>query len=228
MSELSPKDSWLRRAWHKIGQFITVGIVSVLYRMKVYGKENVPKTGPVLIVSNHQSFFDTMFCQTWIWRPFYFIPRATLLENKFWGPLIGSFCVIPIKQGQADISAMKTIIEFLKQGKAICLFPEGKRTEDGRISEIKPGFSLMSRRSGAPVLPMVIDGMFEAWPRTQKYPKPGRVGVMYGTPFTAEQIKILGDEAFAQELNCTLRKMQAELRQKMGRQPLEYPNGSEN
>jgi 1-acyl-sn-glycerol-3-phosphate acyltransferase len=58
----------------------------------------------------------------------------------------------------------------------------------------------MSRRSGAPVLPVVIDGMFEAWPRTQKYPRLGRVGVMYGTPFSAEQIKSLGDEAFAVEL----------------------------
>ena len=222
MSEPRQKDSWLRRAWHKIGQTFSVGILSILYRMKVYGKQNVPKAGSVLVVSNHQSYFDPMFCQTWIWRPFYFIPRDTLLQNTFWGRLIASFCVIPIRRGQADIAAMKTIIEFLRQGKAVCLYPEGTRTADGRIGDIKPGFGLMSRRSGAPVLPMVIDGVFECWPRTQKYPKLGRVAVMYGTPFSAEKIKALGDEAFAKELTQTLRTMQADLRQKMGRVPFDY------
>jgi 1-acyl-sn-glycerol-3-phosphate acyltransferase len=222
MTELSQKDTWLRRTWHRIGQVFSVGILSLLYRMKVYGKENVPKDGPFLVVSNHQSFFDPMFCQTWIWRPFYFIPRDTLLHNRFWGRLIASFCVIPIRKGQADIAAMKTIIEFLKQGKAVCLYPEGTRTPDGRIGAVKPGFGLMSRRSGAPVLPMVIDGVFECWPRTQKYPKLGRVAVLYGNPISAEHIKALGDEAFAEELTRTLRTMQADLRQKMNRPPFDY------
>ena len=222
MTELSQKDTWLRRTWHRIGQIFSVGFLSLLYRMKVYGKENVPKDGPLLVVSNHQSFFDPMFCQTWIRRPFYFIPRDTLLQNRFWGRLIASFCVIPIRKGQADIAAMKTIIEFLKQGKAVCLYPEGTRTPDGRIGAVKPGFGLMSRRSGAPVLPMVIDGVFECWPRTQKYPKLGRIAVLYGKPFSAEHIKTLGDNAFAEELTRTLRAMQTTLRQKMGRPPFDY------
>jgi 1-acyl-sn-glycerol-3-phosphate acyltransferase len=223
MAESRPKDSWLRFIWYLFCRFIAVGTVSLLYRLRVYGKENVPKDGPVLVVCNHQSFLDPMLSQTWIWRPFYFVPRDTLLNVKFWGRLIASLYVIFIRQGQADIAAMKTIIESLKEGKAVCLYPEGTRTHDGRIDNIKPGFGLMSRRSGAPVLPVVIDGMFEAWPRTRKYPKLGRVGVMYGTPFSAEQIKTLGDEAFAQELTRTLRTMQNELRLKMGRPTFDYP-----
>jgi 1-acyl-sn-glycerol-3-phosphate acyltransferase len=223
MAESKLKDSWLRFIWYLFCRFIAVGTVSLLYRLRVYGKENVPKDGPVLVVCNHQSFLDPMLSQTWIWRPFYFVPRDTLLNVKFWGRLIASLYVIFIRQGQADIAAMKTIIESLKEGKAVCLYPEGTRTHDGRIDNIKPGFGLMSRRSGAPVLPVVIDGMFEAWPRTRKYPKLGRVGVMYGTPFSAEQIKTLGDEAFAQELTRTLRTMQNELRLKMGRTTFDYP-----
>lgn len=224
MAEPRQKDSWLRFFWYLLCRFVSVGTVSLFYRLKVYGKQNVPKDGPVLVVCNHQSFLDPMFSQTWVWRPFYFVPRDTLLNVKFWGRLIASFYVIFIRQGQPDIAAMKTIIESLKEGKAVCLYPEGTRSPDGRIDNIKPGFGLMSRRSGAPVLPVVIDGMFEAWPRTQKYPRLGRVGVMYGTPFSAEQIKSLGDEAFAVELTRTLRTMQSDLRRKMNREPFDYDN----
>jgi len=222
MTDDHPKENWLCLLWQRIGHFVSVGILSILYRVKIFGKENVPQDGPLLVVCNHQSFFDPMFSQTWVWRPFYFVPRHTLLQIPFWGRLIRSFFVIPIRPGQADVAAMKTIINYLKQGKAVCLYPEGTRTYDGRIGQVKPGFGLMSRRSGACVLPVVIDGMFEAWPRTQKYPRLGRVGVMYGKPFSAEQIKALGDEAFAEELTKTLRQVQAELRGKMGRKPFDY------
>ena len=223
MTEQRIKSDFWRRQWQRLGQWFTVGVLTLLYRINVFGKANVPKDGPLLVVCNHQSFFDPMFSHSWVWRTFYFVPRATLLDVKFWGKLIGSYCVIPIHPGQADVAAMKTIIDALKQGKAVCLYPEGTRTYDGRIAPVKPGFGLMSRRSGAAVLPMVIDGMFESWPRTQKYPKLGpRVGVMYGQPFSAEAVKEMGEEEFAKKLTETLRQMQADLRRKMGRHPFTY------
>lgn len=223
MTEQRIKSDWLRRQWQRLGQWFTVGVLTLMYRIKTFGTSNIPKDGALLVVCNHQSFFDPMFSHTWVWRTFYFVPRATLLDVKFWGKLIGSYCVVPIHPGQADVAAMKTIIDALKQGKAVCLYPEGTRTHDGRIGQIKPGFGLMSRRSGAAVLPMVIDGIFESWPRTQKFPTLGpRVGVMYGTPFSAEAIKAMGEEAFAETLTQTLRAMQADLRRKMGREPFVY------
>jgi 1-acyl-sn-glycerol-3-phosphate acyltransferase len=220
---LAIKDNIFKWIWYLLCRTLSVGMVTILYRVKVYGKEHVPKTGSVLILSNHQSFFDTMFCQNWIWRPFYFIPRDTLLGIKFWGALIRTLYVIPIKRGQADIAAMKMIIEVLRQNKAVCLFPEGTRTLDGRIGKIKPGFGLISRRSGAMIVPMVIDGIFEAWPKGQKWPKPGKVAVMYGRPFTPEYIASCSDEDFAAEITQTLRNLQAELRTRMGKTPFDYP-----
>lgn len=217
------KDNIFKRIWYLFCRFLSVGTVTLLYRVKVYGRENVPKRGPTLILSNHQSFFDPMFCQNWIWRPFYYVPRDTLLDIKFWGPIIGSFYVIFIKRGQADIAAMRTIIEALKQNKAVCLFPEGTRTADGRIGVIKPGFGLISRRSNATIVPMVIDGIFEAWPKGQKYPKPGKVAVLYGKPFTPDYIASRSDEDFAAEITNAMRTLHAELRTRMGKTPYAYP-----
>jgi 1-acyl-sn-glycerol-3-phosphate acyltransferase len=145
------------------------------------------------------------------------------LDIKFWGPIIGSFYIIPIKRGQADIAAMRTIIEALRQDKAVCLFPEGTRTLDGRIGVIKPGFGLISRRSNATIVPMVIDGIFEAWPKGQKFPKLGKVAVLYGQPFTPEYIASRSDEDFAAEITQTMRTLHAELRGRMGKTPYDYP-----
>ena len=222
MAEVKNKDGFLRRIWHEFGRFISVGIVWLLYRVKVYGKDNIPTDGAVLVLSNHQSLFDPVLCQNWLRRPFYYVPRDTLFVG-FWGVLIDWFYTIPINQEKVGIKSMRAIIEVLKRGHIVCLYPEGSRTFDGKIDEIKPGFSLLVRRSGAVIVPMVIDGIFERWPRTQKYPKlGGRVGIMYGKPIDAGYIKEVGEEQFIGEFNRTLHQMHNDLRQKMGREPLDY------
>lgn len=225
MAKIKNKSGLGRRIWHTFCRIIVVFFVQVYCRMRVWGRENIPSSGPVLVLSSHQSFLDPILCQNWIWRPFYFVARDTLFKG-FWGALIDSFYTIPIKQEQADIAAMKAIIDVLKQGNIVCLYPEGSRTSDGTIDTVKPGFSLLVRRTDACVVPMVIDGAFECWPRTAKYPKPGRVGVLYGQPISANYIKEIGDQKFIDELNCILRTLHNTLRQKMGRNPIDYASQS--
>ncbi|MCK4998705.1 MAG: 1-acyl-sn-glycerol-3-phosphate acyltransferase [Anaerohalosphaera sp.] len=198
-----------------------------LYRMRVFGSENVPKDGPLLLLSNHQSFLDPLFCQVTQKHTLHFLARDTLFRNKFFGSLIRTLKAKPIKRGKTDMAAMRTTIETLKQGKAVCLFPEGTRTLDGRIQEIKPGLSLLSRRSGAVAMPVVIDGAFECWPKERKYPKIGKVGIIFGKPFTADEIKSLGDKKFAAMFTARLREMQCELREKLNRQPFDYTDSSQ-
>lgn len=221
-AEVKNKDGKLRRVWHEIGRFISVGIVRLLYRVKVYGKENVPREGAALVLSSHQSFFDPMLCQGWLRRPFYYVPRDTLFVG-FWGWMIDSFYTIPINQDQVTLKSMRAIIDVLKRGHIVCLYPEGARTLTGKIDEIKPGFSLLVRRSGASMVPMVIDGIFDRWPRGQKYPKPGgTVGVLYGKPIPAGRIEELGEEAFMVEFNHIMQTLHNDLRRKLGKELYDY------
>lgn len=222
MAKVRNKDGLLRRIWHEIGRFISVGVVRLLYRVKVYGRENIPHDGPVLVLSSHQSLFDPILCQGWLRRPFYYVPRDTLFVG-FWGRIIDSFYTIPINQEKAGVQSMRAIIEVLKRGHIVCLYPEGARTFDGKIDAIKPGFSLLVRRSGAVIVPMVIDGIFERWPRGQKYPKLGGcVGVLYGKPISADHIKQVGEEEFIREFNQTMQSMHNDLRRKMDKEPYDY------
>ena len=151
-----------------------------------------------------------------------FLARESLFSNWFFGWLISSVGTIPVKLGEADISAMRKVITKLKNGEAICLFPEGTRSKDGRIERFKPGFGLLCRRGKAAIVPTVIDGAFECWPRHKKLFTRGPIWVCYGKPISAEQAKKMGDETLADLLTDTLREMQNKIRIQNGKKPYDY------
>ena len=213
---------WAQRLWYHIARIICAIVICLPYRVRIYGRKNIPKSGPLLVLSNHQSFFDPLFGHALIWQRFHFVARDSLFKNKFFGALLRSVYAISIKRGAADLSTVRKIISKLNQGLAVCLYPEGTRTSDGRIADIKPGFGLLSRRSGAKVVPVVIDGAFECWPRHKKFPSIGKVTVSYGEPITPELVRELGDEEFAKVITGRLREMQNELRIKSGKEPFDY------
>ncbi len=218
---------WALCLWYHIARITCAIVICLPYRVRIYGRKNIPKTGPVLVLSNHQSFFDPIFSQAMIGRKFLFLARDTLFKNRFFGALLRSISVIPIKRGQSDIATIKKVIGELKRGRSVFLYPEGTRTSDGKIADMKPGVAMLSRRSGAKVVPSVIDGAFECWPRHKKFPSLGKISVCYGEPITSEKVKELGDEGFAALLTAQLRKMQNELRIKSGKQPLDYSQTTE-
>jgi len=124
--------------------------------------------------------------------------------------------------GEADLSAMRKVIGKLEEGRGFCLFPEGTRTSDGKIAPFKSGFGLLCRRSEAAVVPVLVDGAFECWPRHKKIFSPGRIVVCYGKAITAEQVKEMSDRDLAENVTDTLRRMQTESRIKQGKEPIKY------
>jgi 1-acyl-sn-glycerol-3-phosphate acyltransferase len=148
--------------------------------------------------------------------------RDSLFTNWFFGPLISSVNAIPVKLGAPDIFAMRKVLNKLKKGEGVTLFPEGTRTHDGKISPFKPGLGLLARRGAAPIIPVVIDGAFECWPRHKKLFSPGHIRVTYGKPISVKQVKDMGDEKLAELLTETLRKMQNQSRIKQGKKPYDY------
>jgi 1-acyl-sn-glycerol-3-phosphate acyltransferase len=201
--------------WFRFARWVCKVFCRLFFRIRVYDKKNVPEEGPLLLVSNHQSFLDPLFCGIPLKRPLYFLARDTLFANRFFGWLISSVNTIPVRRGKADLSAVKTIIGKLKEGGGVCLFPEATRTRDGKIAPFKPGFGLLCRRGKAAVVPVVIDGAFECWPRHKKIFSPGKC-------ITAEQVKEMNDMELAKNLTDILRRMQNDCRIKHGKEPLKY------
>ena len=208
----------LNAVWYWLARWACRVFCILFFRIRVYGKENVPDKGPFILASNHQSYLDPVLCGVGLKRRLIFLARDTLFRNKFFTYLIYSLNAIPVKRNQADLSSIKTVIAGLKQGYGVCLFPEATRTKDGKIQQFKPGLGLLCRRSEAVIVPVLIDGAFECWPRHRKIFSPGSVTVYYGRTITAKQAHNMGDQKLAEVLTNTLRRMQKQYRLEQGKQ----------
>jgi len=207
---------------YRVGKFLTTVFVTIFYKTKFYGKENIPEKGGFLVICNHQSFLDPMFCAKPIKQSIFFLAKDTLFKG-FFGKVLYWINTRPVKRGEGDLKAMRGMIEILKDGNGVCLFPEGTRSEDGHISDIKPGFILLCRRAKVPVLPMVVEGAHEIWPKERKYPRlRGNVVVRIGELIPYEHIASMPQEDFAAEITRILRTMQNESRLELGYVPYEY------
>ncbi|MGD0784312.1 MAG: lysophospholipid acyltransferase family protein [Sedimentisphaerales bacterium] len=208
--------------WYALWRAACRAFCRVLFKPKAYNLQYVPEKGGFLLLSNHQSFLDPMINANPLRRQCCFAARSTLFKIPVFGRLVHSFNAIPIKRGEADLTAMRMFLEKLKDGYGLVLYPEGTRTRDGRIAEIKPGFGLLARKANVPIIPSVIDGAYECWPKQKKLFSSGEIYVTYGQPIPAQKVAELGDREFAKYLTKILRDMQAELRLRVGRKPFDY------
>lgn len=212
-----------RMVWFVVARYCCKIFCKLFFKMEVYGLENIPQKGPFLLASNHQSFIDPLFCGVFLKPPTFFLARDTLFANWFSKRLLTSVNAIPVRRATAHLSAIKKIISKLKDGFSVCIFPEATRTSDGRIARLKSGFGLICRRGNAALVPVVIEGAFECWPRNKKMFIPGKkVVVCYGCPIKVEEIKNMDDKQLAEIVIGKMRQMQKECRIKLGKEPFEY------
>lgn len=182
------------RPWYRFCRMMSHAVFLLVFRGRVLHTERVPRRGGVLLVCNHQSYLDPVLAALALPREAHFMARDTLFRGGFFKPLIESLNAFPVKRGSADIGAIKETLRRLKNGGLITVFPEATRTEDGTIRPMQPGVVLVARKAGVPLVPTLILGAFEAWPRHAKLPRPRRVLVAYGEPLTPEGMKNLSDE----------------------------------
>ena len=213
----------LNEIWCRLARWGCRIFVVLFFHFLFSGKENIPRKGGFLLVSNHQSYLDPVLCGVPLGRTLSYLARDTLFSNRYFARLLHSINVIPVKRGEADISAMKKVIAELKAGRGVCLFPEATRSCDGRIAPLKAGFCLLARRAEAAIVPTVVDGAFEAWPRHRKlFSLGGRIVVRYGKAISSEQVKLTDEHELARLVTDTLRRMQNQSRTRYGKEPYEY------
>lgn len=136
---------------------LTLGILFKAWRMKVYGAENVPASGPVIIACNHVSYFDPPLLGTGCPRRIRYMAKRELFNIPLLGALIRGFGAYPVERHAAPMAAVRRSVEQLRAGQAIGIFPEGTRNLDGTV-QAREGVALLASLGRAPVVPACVVG----------------------------------------------------------------------
>jgi len=169
----------------KIGRIIVKSVIylycKVIYRTKIYGKNNIPKNGPVLFCGNHRNYLDPQIIVATSPREMRFIAKEELSKNLFFKVLGNLFNVIYVKRDEKDISALKDSLKTLKNGECLGLFPEGTRNgfekNDGKI---KNGASYLALKTDATIIPIGLVGKAKPFSKN---------AIIYGKPIDLSKYK---------------------------------------
>jgi len=152
------------------------------FRLEARGAEQVPPTGPLLLVSNHSSVLDPPLVGGASPRQLSFLAKAELFEIPLLGRLIRALNARPVRREGSDARALKTALKVLEEGRALLVFPEGTRGPEGALREAKPGAGMLAVLSGAVVVPVLITGSGRALPKGAAFPRPAKAIVRFGQP----------------------------------------------
>lgn len=178
------------RLWYDAAYWSSFTAFTFGFSFRRAGWANMPRTGPVLVVSNHQSVIDPLVVGLGCRRYLSFLARSTLFRVPGFGRLIHSLGAVPIDRNVGK-EGIQNVLDALTAGRAVLMFPEGERTHSGGVQPLKPGVSLLIRRVTCPIVPVGVAGCFEAWSRFRRWPRlaplvsealPGTVAVSVGKP----------------------------------------------
>lgn len=126
------------------------------WRMKIYGHENIPKKGGVIVAANHCSLIDPPVLGSAMKRQAYYMAKEELFRIPIFGEILRKVNAFPVKRGEADLSALRKAKRLLEQGKLLILFPEGKRNLTSNLLRGKPGVGMLASWADVPVVPALI------------------------------------------------------------------------
>ncbi|WP_314666318.1 lysophospholipid acyltransferase family protein [uncultured Selenomonas sp.] len=185
----------------------------IVFRTRVYGRENIPAEGAVILAANHASNIDPPFMASLIDRPVSYMAKIELFENPIFGAAIRRCHAFPVKRGESDRGAIKTAVTVLKEGRVLGLFPEGTRSKTGELQKAEAGIALIAAMTGAPIVPVAILNTHRIFSNGGLIPQ---LRIMYGEPITFDGDRKSKEalDAFSAEIMAYIARMKDELSKK--------------
>jgi long-chain acyl-CoA synthetase len=187
-------------------------IFRIFLRLEVRGLENLPARGPYLICPNHLSYMDPLVVMSVlpyrVFKKVFFVGASEYFTSWPMRFLARLANIVPVDPDAHLLRAMKVGAYGLRQGRILCIFPEGARSFDGELKEFKKGAAILSREVGVPIIPAGLQGTYEVWPRDSWRIRPHKVKVSFGSPLQAsdgsEEIPYQADTERLQQAVSTL------------------------
>jgi 1-acyl-sn-glycerol-3-phosphate acyltransferase len=164
------------------------GFSRVLWKIEFSGVENIPEHGGLIVAANHQTYIDPFWLSLAIKRP----TRYLAWSAAFRWPLVGTglkwLGAWPLALEGSDPAAIRTSLQWLRNGGVVVIFPEGARSTDtGALDRFKAGAVRLAMEAEVPILPVTIRGGNRVWPRGWRFPRLGKVVVTYHPPHHPQQ-----------------------------------------
>jgi 1-acyl-sn-glycerol-3-phosphate acyltransferase len=162
-------------------RFAIVALATVLFRVKVVGKEHLPPSGACIVAPVHRSNLDTPILAFVTKRRLRFMGKDSLWKSKlgWYFTALGGF---PVVRGTADREALRACQAILDRDEPLVMFPEGTRRSGETLSELFDGPAFLAARTGAPIVPIGIGGSEGVMPKGSKFLRPKKVTVVIGAP----------------------------------------------
>jgi 1-acyl-sn-glycerol-3-phosphate acyltransferase len=160
--------------------------------VQIYGRENVPRTGPVIIAPNHVSMLDPPLVGWITPRVLRVMAKQELfgdssLPRRAFDYFIRGIGTFPVQRGRPDRKALRTAMAVLRRGNGLLLFPEGSRSEDGTPGAAEPGLGMIAHATKAPIVPVYLHGTGAAWSKQHPALRLTRTEVHFGKPLRFEE-----------------------------------------
>lgn len=162
--------------------FVLRLISRIFFHLETQGLRNTENIRGAILAANHASYLDPIMAGVPVSGQVYYLARKTLFRNKYFGRFLHSVNVVPFNRDVPDIRALNAVINLLKSGRKVLMFPEGTRTLDGNLQHAHAGISLIAVKAKVPIIPVYIKGTFEALPKNRKSLRLGKIKVSYGKP----------------------------------------------
>lgn len=186
-------------------------ILKLFYKFSIFGKENIPKTGPVIFASNHTSNIDPFVVGAVLYpRKVHSMAKEELFQVPLLGFFIKKLGAFPVRRGKYDRQAFKNSLEILSKGQVLALFPEGTRNRlgDGKLGSLHKGTATIAIKSGVSIVPVGIRGTEKIFSKGKLIPRFPKIKVKVGEPLLLIDDKVKLTEKIAEAITSILGEIQ--------------------
>jgi 1-acyl-sn-glycerol-3-phosphate acyltransferase len=187
----------------------TLVISKIIWRIEYVGKENIPRNSKrgLLIVANHQTYFDPFWLGIPVKRRLRFMAWDEAFGWFLIGRLIRYLGAFPVNLERGSLQSYKQAIKFLREGANLFIFPEGSREfSDGKLLYFKSGAVKIALQANVPILPVTVSGANKIWAQDMKYPRPGKVKIIFHPLIEVKKPAEIAEEKYIKKLNDRLVK----------------------
>ncbi|MBI2173699.1 MAG: 1-acyl-sn-glycerol-3-phosphate acyltransferase [Candidatus Omnitrophica bacterium] len=181
---------WFIHACYTITKLSLYVFFRLGFGLRVTGLEHIPKRGAFLMAGNHISYLDPPLVGACCPRYMSFMARSTLYDHFWMKAFLRAMGAIPLKRGEGDLHAIRSAIAKLKLGEPVAIFPEGHRQGTGAIGEAKRGIGLLALSAQIPIIPVYVEGTYEALPPTSTKLRFSKIRVAFGPAISYTNVPV--------------------------------------